>query len=401
MNKAKIAIIILAVALTLAGVWIILARNKNDKNAAPEDGATKYFLREIEDKEILANANRPDASAIGGKLFLAYKEGPTPLDGRFQAAIFDANLKAIKTTSIAPMEMTMLTDIRVSSDSRHNFWYAYESVLSDAPSCGGQIVNSAIYDQNLNLKTEKNDLSTGCTNGPARLRIPVTQIKENMQASDDPTPFFYDNKYYILNRAWDGPVQHIRVYDEEFNRLEYFTLDISQVFSKGEMLSQNSLSKDGNNVYLVGGIANNPPNMAGSYSNIYAIPLAADLKGFKGGPIKLTNNSGEYDTRVTTSFYYPDDVLFINYHDLRAGNQYLEAFDAKHNFKSLGRAKFQEGLVGDGHSSFTIIGHKIYLFYVKSPNRVNVKVIEIGTPGGIIDIKTAIGQATHNFFQTN
>jgi len=367
--------------------------NNTEGGVQVDESGTGYFLKEINDKEIVTNANRPDVVAIGSNLYFAYNEGGTFGGNGFKLITLNKDLSVVKaSTSLVPKKELTVTDIRVASDSQSNFWYAYESVKGP-PGCGNHAVNVALYEQSMDLKVDKRNLSTGCTSGPARLQIPAEQIKENMQIADDPTPFFYNNKYYILNRAWSGSLQHMRAYDASFKELEYFTLDISKIFDKNAIFSQNSLVKIEDNVYVVAGISNNPPSMQDSHSSVYAIPLSVDLKSFKGQPIRLTNFSGEYNTRVTSS-YYKDGVLYINYHDLKGGTQYLEAFDTKSNFKSYGRAMLQNGLVGDGHSSFAVIGNKMYLFYNKSEGKINAKVFEMGVPGGKIQINTTVSSGS-------
>lgn len=409
-NKIKIIIPIVVIFLSAIGIAGLSLFKKEDikttevKKSEQVDSVDNndevtegYFLKEISDKEVLNNAARPDVTEIGGKLYLAYKGVISPKDDGFKAVILDESLNVVKPSmNIAPRDESIwVTDIRVATDNQNNFWYAYESVFGEA-GCGNHLVNAAIYNGDINLKTEKTNLSTGCATGPARLKIPQEQIKENMQAADDPTPFFHNNKYYVLSRAWDGPVNHMRVYDNKFNQLDYYTVSISGSFNEDDMLSQNAMVDIEGRIYVVGGIHNGPPiDKAQSY--IAAIPLSNDLKSINGKPIRLTSYK-EYDTRVTAA-KYKDGILYVNYHDLGNSLQFFEAFDVRNNFVSLGRAKFQDGLVGDGHSSFAIMGNKIYLFYPDTNNVIKAKVIEIGGKGGQIKIKTVKSTQNEEFLQ--
>lgn len=352
-------------------------------------GGSAGFLAEVHEATVLDSAWRPDVVAIKSNLYLAYNGGSSFRDGAFRLLVLDQDLKAVSDKPLA-YRKGGVSDIRVRTDNSGSFWYVYESVGGRAPGCDNK-VNGAFYGPDLKLLAHKKDLSSGCATGPKRLEIPAEQIGPDPQAADDPAPFFRDGRYYVLNRAWSGSVQHIRVYDAGFNELEYFTLDLAGKFGAGAVLSQNSLLDMDGTVHLIGGVSDGPPVRKGTRSDIYAIPLSGDMKRVAGKPVRLTAAEG-FKTRVTSSFF-TKGTLFIAYQDLHGRAQYLEAFNVHAGFKSYGRVKFQNTIVGDGHASFAVLGGRLYLFYNSARRNVSVKVFDVSAPGPVAAVRERRGNA--------
>ena len=267
-------------------------------------------------------------------------------------------------------------DIRLASDGE-NLWYAFESLLPNrSVDCKSRFLNIAKYDISNgkpDLTNYKIDIATGC---PMTLRRKEAdelgiEIPNNPELLDDPTPLFYNGKYVVLTRAWEGSVQHIRTFDQNFNLIEDFTINLKNMLGNRE-LSQNSLVVIKDQLYLIGGLRNGAPAGKDSDSYISAIPLSENLKYVNGEEIKLLINPNKYYMKVTSAKYV-EGKLYINY--VKAGDgqfQHLGVFDVGNNFASLAQIQFHDESVNVNHASIEVIGNKVYVFYPEDDHGIPI-----------------------------
>jgi len=272
------------------------------------------------------------------------------------------------------------TDIRLAGDGK-KLWYAFETVLGRQVSCDNHCLNMARYNisgTEPKLEDKKVDIARGCpTTRNAYLNPPPPdQIPKNPEAVDDPTPIFHNGKYVILTRAWRGGVQHIRTFDQDFNIIKDFTLDLSPLIGN-RRLSQNALVDIEGQIYLLGALFDGPPINPNSNSAIYAIPLTNDLRAVAGKIIPLFKHPGEYFSKVTAA-RYDRGKLYINYVRAEGGKQFqhLAVFDVENDFALITKIQFQDKSVPINHSSMDILKNKVYVVYQEKENEIVGKVFE-------------------------
>lgn len=361
MNK-KILISVIAILIIAAGIGAYFVFQK----PAPPKLELQLIISETKISPQGGRYGRVEVIEINNKLFMAFNDRNTKT---FKLVELNEDLSykgpVIDIFSDSPRESI---DIRLASDGE-NLWYAFESMLPNrqVESSCNKFLNMAKYSisgAKPELITSRTHIITnGCPSEPRKLaEIPPSEIPINPEATDDPTPFFHNGKYTVLTRAVKGTVQHIRTFDENFNTIEDFTLDLGPVIGD-DQLSQNALVNVEGQIYLIGGLGSGAPVNPNSTSDIYAIPLSNDLHSVAGAMIPLVDYPDRYYTKTTTAIY-DNGKLYINY--VKAGNgqlQHLGVFDVKNGFASLAQIQVQEKSVDVNHASFEVSGNKVYVFY--------------------------------------
>jgi len=356
-------------------------------------------LKLVQERDILPDnelAHRPDVVAIDNLLYLAYAaESQSGLGFKLLRLDSDANPSGDSFELYSASGLP--TDIRVSQ-GEDGFWSAFETLDMPPPdACGKHILNAADYTitaDGIELAAYETGLASGCPTTPDFMQHPppANELPTNPKAVDDPTPLYLAGDYYILLRAWSlsneqyySSVQHVLRYDQDFNLLSQCLLDLGSVFAwQRFVLSQNSLLRIEEQVFLIAGIQDGPP-LPEYNSDIYALALTADLCAPAGQLIPLVQNE-RYTTRVTAS-HYADGRLYLNYlvKDTNMNSQndqgYLAVFEVDHTvvpykFSLLSEIIFQEQGVQDSHSSFALLDDKVYVFYQGETERILLKVFE-------------------------
>ena len=322
---------------------------------------------------------RPEIQKIGDKFYYAFNKGE-----KFALVILDENFEQEDYLDLfsGDNEGYFPTDIRTSKDDNGNFWYAFESARRNKTAliekckkenkCNINKNGLAIYSAASLIKS-KTEAIQGCAFSVDILLEIGPDCFKGKLASDDPTPFFYNGKYYVLRRSHFSPVQNITEYDSEFNELNRYTVDLSS-FIGDNSVSQNTVVEIEGKLYLIGGVGIGAPNIADSTSSIYAFELASDLSSAVR-MIQLTAYEGEYDTVVISARYF-DGKLYISYFNSKQSDYmiYLEAFDVKNNFASLDRVKVYKW----GTNNLEVSGDKIYVAYVGDDYRLYLAEFEWG-----------------------
>ena len=320
---------------------------------------------------------RPEIQKIGDKFYYAFNKGEN-----FALVILDENFKQEDYLDLfsGGNEGYFPTDIRTSKDDEGNFWYAFENARRNKTAliekcekenrCNINKNGLAIYSAASLIKS-KTEAAQGCAFSVDILLEIGQGCFEGKLASDDPTPFFYNGRYYVLRRSHFSPVQNITEYDSEFNELNRYTIDLSS-FIGDKGVSQNTVVEIDGRLYLIGGVGIGKPNAPDSTSSIYAFELARDLNSASTS-IKLTDYAGEYNTRVTSA-RYKDGTLYITYLNNHQDDfsMYLEAFDAKNNFASLSRVRAFDWR----ENNIEVSGDKIYVAYVGDDYRLYLAEFE-------------------------
>ncbi len=346
---------------------------------------TQYLSKDTNINKV----GRPDVVAIGEELYLAYS---IITQRNHHLVQIKPNLDLTFTYS-SPLELfsgyhDFSVDIRVSS-SNNRLWYAFEDnkfgdVLEDT-----HFLNVAWYDNSNTLIAQQTDIAVGLvTTIPKAFSVNPNDISfSNPEATDDPTPFFHNNSYYILTRAWSGWIDkfttnskhHIRVYNTSFTQTDDFILDLSAIMPN-KTLSQNTLIAIDNQIYLIGGFYNKRDDIQGG-SSIYAIPLADDLKTTNGDKITLIDDSGKWLHKTTSSKVY-NGYLYLLYNELLSGytTQNIAIFDINNNFnliKSIEVSKIASGQVSANHATFEILNDKLYVFYPEIGEHIFAKIFSL------------------------
>jgi hypothetical protein len=219
----------------------------------------------------------------------------------------------------------------------------------------------------------KTALAYGCPTGRGAGERFMRGGVVNLEAVDDPTPFYHNGRYYILTRSGLGNLQRIRSYDRSFNRLEEFALDLSPYLGSLNF-SQSALVNIDNQIYLVGSADSGPPIMRDSTAKVYAVPLSYDLKSVSGSLNILTDRPDEYATYVVSAIS-ARNKLYITYLDRWHENTvaYLEVFDTVNGFLSLGRIRITSG-IPDNHVTVEILDNKIYVFHQSNIGGITAQV---------------------------
>lgn len=373
---------------------IFLARSFLSAEVHPETGPGLSLIKTADLTPLLAGTGsgngRPDVVAIGGILYLAYGD----LGKRnFQLLRLRAGLELILVDE-RPIELfsgkyDQSIDIRVSR-SGDCFWYAFEDMEKKAGrKFTKHVLNAAWYGLNpFKPAASRTELALGVTSAlPEAFSVAPSSVGKDPEAVDDPTPFWFNGKYFIFTRAWSGmipqftpnTVHHIRGFDKDFTQTDDFTLDLSSAMP-GLTLSQNSLADIDGTPYLIGGFYRDRKDMRGG-SRVYAIPLSKDLRAAAGDKTPLITGAHIWAFKTTSARYRPP-YLFINYSKTSDGQaiQYIAAFDVKAGFKPAGEAelsRYANGDVGANHATFDVWGDKLYAFYPGKGKKIFAKIYQL------------------------
>ena len=381
--------------LTLILAFLIGCGSDSSSKDEQNSGNSFELLKTIDITQKLSpepNMNgvgRPDVIAIEDKLYLAYSI-LTKRNHHLVRIKADLNLTFIDST---PLELfsgyhDFAVDIRVSK-SNNRLWYAFEDnkfgeVLEDT-----HFLNVAWYDDSNNLIAQQTDIAVGLlTTIPDAFSVNPSDISlSNPEATDDPTPFYHNNSYYIFTRAWSGWIDefttnskhHIRVYNASFSKTDDFILDLSSIIPN-KTLSQNTLIEINNQIYLIGGFYNKRNDIQGG-SAIYAIPLANDLKTLNGDKVVLLDDDGKWFHKTTAAKMY-NGYLYMLYSELLLGEstQNIAIFDVNNNFNLIKTIEVSRAVPGEitaNHATFEIISDKLYIFYPETGERIFVKIFSL------------------------
>lgn len=320
---------------------------------------------------------RPDVTAIGGELWLAYNSPGGPMLLRL-----DANLNKTDPTVQLKAATERVTDLRVGN-ATGQFWKAYESVLIPERTCNEHFLNVALYSGSpLKFSHGVLHIAKGCALNKHFIDHPVG-LPAHPEITDDPTPFYHKGVRYILTRAWGekGTVHHLRKLNADLNVTEDILLDTGKMVPEGNMMSQNALFHINGKPFLVAGFQTGmwiPPNK----SSLYILPLNDDLRSFSGNAIRLPVTNVTFPTRVTRARHV-NGTLIINFNDTYVGstglrvNEYLALFDINAGFTLLTQIRTQDHHVMDNHSSFEILDDRLYLFQQQDGEKISAKIFQL------------------------
>ncbi|MCX5786577.1 MAG: hypothetical protein NTX59_12925 [Elusimicrobia bacterium] len=319
---------------------------------------------------------RPEAEVIGNKVYLLYND-----EGTIKRAVLDHKLKMVeppKRLFSATSGGSRVTDIR-TAPVKGRLFYAFERVINFeiTEKCDTNSLNLGLYAAGKGgsrLLSQGRDVAFGCPLFPMMLHHFNREKVIGTQAVDDPSPIFFNGKYYVLTRFNLADRARVMVFNDAMRKVGEKVLDLKTVFKKRWHLSQNSLVVIKNRVYLIAGISLGP----GSRSVIYAIPLTNDLSATAGQAVLLAGRQGEFSTAPKSSRLL-NGILFVSYTtDIDQGMVYVEAFDPARNFQSLGRVLVEDQKVGDNHTPIIVLDGKIVAFYETAGRIIATRTIHVG-----------------------
>ena len=320
-------------------------------------------------------AYRPDVVAVNGELWLAYNVA----DEGFALQRFDRELVPVGDPVPLYSGAENPTDVRVGRASER-FWYALETAPAQPPdTCDNHFLNAAIYDGAAQLVASAAHIATGCPTTIEFMTNPPSELPPDPEVVDDPTPFYHGAKRYVLTRAWPlhgSTTQHVRILDDALAVQDAYLLDTGEVVP-GRQLTQNALVHIRGVPHLVGGFSDGPP-MPPHVSALYVIPLGDDMRSFAGPAVELATPEARFPVRVTRGRHV-NGTLIINYIDQYDGSptrEVLALFDTD-GFRPLGQEQVQDRTVVDNHSSFEVLGDRLYLFQQQEGERVSAKVFRL------------------------
>lgn len=319
------------------------------------------------------SVSRPDVIAIGEELWLAYNSPSGPMLQRLDAKLNKID-QAITLQSAAK---EFITDIRVDS-ADGQFWMGYESILTPEIACNEHFLNVASYTSSPpQVSKSVLHIAKGCALNREFMENP-TGLPANPEIVDDPTPFYHKGVRYLLTRAWGShTVQHLRKLNADLSVAEDILLDTSTVVP-GRRMSQNALFHINGKPFLVAGFSTGMwfgPNT----SDIYVLHLSNDLHSFSGQAVRLAVTDMKFPTRITRARYV-NGTLIINFNNIFVGMQesdYLGFFDVANNFSLLNQIQIHDHEVADNHSSFEILGDKLYLFQQQDGQKISAKIFQL------------------------
>ncbi|MEN6509859.1 MAG: hypothetical protein ABFD63_13945 [Smithella sp.] len=322
-------------------------------------------------------AFRPDVTAIGGELWLAYNSPGGPMLLRL-----DSNLSKLGPALQLRAATERVTDLRVGN-AAGQFWKAYESALMPEQTCNEHFLNVALYTVSPFQSSQGVlHIAKGCALNKQFIEHP-RELPAYPEITDDPTPFYHKGIHYILTRAWGekGTVHHLRKLNADLSVSEDIVLDTRKMVPEGNMMSQSALLHINGKPFLVAGFQTGmwiPPNK----SSLYIIPLNDDLRSFSGKAIRLPVTNVTFPTRVTRARHV-NGTLIINFNDSFVGptgfkvSEYLALFDINAGFTLLGQIRTQDHKVMDNHSSFEILDDRLYLFQQQDGEKISVKIFQL------------------------
>jgi hypothetical protein len=324
-----------------------------------------------------AAAHRPDAVAIGDEVWLAYAGAAAG----FQLQRFDTDLNPLgDPVDLEHGETEMPTDIRAGV-TNGRLWYAYETVVMPSADCEHNFLGVATYSGDVPpvLVRSGPHIATGCPTSVEFITNP-TGLPEDPEAVDDPTPFCHDDTLYVLTRAWPGVADephHLRRLDGDLAVVEHSLLDSSPLVP-GTQMAQNALLHIDGRPYLVAGFPSGPP-IDPFESVLSVLELSDDLRSFVGEAVPLAVPDATYPQRVTRALHV-NGTLVIHYNDRYQGQptrEFLALFDVAAGFAYLSQVQVQDHEVMDNHSSFAIVGDRLYLFQQQDGERISAKVFRL------------------------
>jgi hypothetical protein len=357
------------------------------KETAP---ANEESLVEIKTYEIIPQgiqvqmAWRPEINKIGDDFYYAFNKGDKERGG-FALVVLDQNFRQKKAVNLFSGEDKNYfpTDLRTAKDDKGNFWYAFETAKINGAqeiiencrkqnNCEINRDNVALYN-GTDLDKTKTPFVSGCVVMPAIIAQFGEKCYTDKPLSDDPAPFFYQKKHYVLTRYAMSPRIVIREFNDNLDVVNQYDFNLPLQPST----AADTVAEIEGKLYILASVGKGTPNSPDSSSAIYAFELAPDFSSVTN-TIKLVNYPGEMDMRVTSA-RYEDGKLFFSYQNNKQGSFgiYLEAFDARNNFSSISRVKVTDQLVQDGHNSVEISGNKIYVAYVNANENLAIAEFEL------------------------
>lgn len=364
-NIVFITVILLIIILSV----VIFLKNKSDQENSASTGNIQ--IKDITPSGI--NAVRPDVVKIGNDFYVNFLE--TKPEKSLGLIRIDSNLNAQYLGKIYSGPNNFgVTDARMITNSNNNLWYPFEVVSSTE-----RYLNLASYkidSDNIKLLYYKDKIAQGSILAPEKNIIPSSGSEQ----TDDPLPFFYDGKYYVMTRTFQSPVYKVRVFDNSQAMIDNYFLSLSSVIGQSS-ISVNSLVKIENDLYMITGVFNNrPPGDFGAISKIVAIPLENDLRKVKGAKIDLTD--GKKYSIYVSSTKYKNGKLYVLYNNLtgksggNANEGVLEIYDVKNNFSLIKSIVVNGGKMIDNHMTMEFMGNKLYVFYNTAEEKLKVRIIE-------------------------
>ncbi len=368
---------------------------------------SQTLIRTIDISTILSSngVGRPDVVAIGDTLFLAYGIR-TQRHHHLVKLKPDTNLTVL---SAHPIELfsgyhDFSVDIRVSK-ANNKFWYAFEDNEWNARIDSTHFLNVAWFSENLSLIGQQTDIANGITTGfPEAFSVNPADVPPNPEATNDPTPFWHNNLYYVFTRAWSGYIpeftpnqnHHIRVFDNNFDMIDDYMIDFSTIIP-GKTLSQNTIIDINGQLFVIGGFYNYRNDFSGG-SSIYAIPINDNLTSTINQAIPLLSEAGSFIQKVTSARVY-QGMLFINYQQFIAGQdkQKIAIFDITNNYHLITTLKISSFPLGGGgvianHTSFEILNDLLFVFYPELNQRIFAKIFDLSS---ILHINDDIHSENH------
>jgi hypothetical protein len=378
----------LTVLATSIGIGLLIVLSSTPSTAASEDGseiastvlrpASLQLLSQTDVTPAGQSAFRPDVTAIGGELWLAYNSNR----GGSMLQRLDANLNKIGQAIALQSATERTTDIRVGS-AESQFWMAYESASVPQIDCNQHFLNAASYTSSPpQVFQSVQHIAKGCAWNREFMEHP-SGLPENPEMADDPTPFYHQGVRYILTRAWGGTsrIHHLRKLNADLSVSEDILLDTSTAVP-GRQMSQSALLHIDGKPFLVAGF----PSGMWVYPNtsvLYILPLSDDLRSFSGQAVRLPVTNTTFPIRITRARHV-NGTLIINFIDAfvfpGAGlkvSEYLALFDVAAGFSLLSQLQVQNHEVMDNHSSFEILGDRLYLFQQKDGQKISAKIFQL------------------------
>ncbi len=386
--KKSVVYIVLMLAVFVTGVsaqtrtapppaTITLSEDGSEVISKVQKPSSLQLLSHVELTAAGRPAFRPDVTAIGGELWLAYNSHGGPMLLRL-----DASLNKTGPTVRLQAATERVTDIRVGNAAGH-FWKAYESMLMPERTCNEHFLNAALYAGSLSQPSQGVlHIAKGCALNKQFIDHP-RGLPAYPEITDDPTPFYHKGVRYILTRSWGekGTIHHLRKLNADLSISEDILLDTGKMVPEGNMMSQNALFHINSKPFLVAGFQTGmwiPPNK----SSLYILPLSDDLHSFSGKAIRLPVTNVTFPTRVTRARHV-NGTLIINFNDSYVGptgfrvSEYLALFDINAGFNLLAQIQTQDHQVMDNHSSFEILGDRLYLFQQQDGEKISAKIFQL------------------------
>ena len=324
---------------------------------------------------LIYNPWRMNIEKIKDKFYVMFNKGG--ISG-FALIVLDNNFKQLNYLDMYSRDPNYSgdakapTDLRTFKDDNNNLFYAYEnSVQVTKPElvtddCEFNKDGVVLFDTtSLKLLKNNDEIIWGCVKTSETVKILKETDFYNKPATDDPTPFYYNGKYYVLNRAAGGPLLNITELDNNLIEKNHKTIDltpyIENIPGSTNSLSPNTIVEIDNKIYLISGVYGT--------NSIYILQLASDFSSAVGSAIKLTDHpepsSGPRSSRYSNGILY---VTYAAYNSNKAACKtncqtiYVEAFDPANKFASLGRA-FVTNEAKRPEVALEISNNKVYVAY--------------------------------------